>query len=92
MASLGGSQLIELVTRPGLGEGEFASVPGLANVRRRGDAVTLWVDALHRALPAVLSTVSDRGAALEALSTRQATLDDVFLHITGHSLREDAPS
>jgi hypothetical protein len=27
---------------------------------------------------------------LEALSTRQATLDDVFLHITGHSLREEA--
>src|SRR5919106_1332722 len=90
VASLGGSQLIELVSRPGLEEGAFAEVPGVASARRRGDAMTLSVDALHRALPAVLAVVSARGAALEALSTRQATLDDVFLHITGHSLREEA--
>jgi ABC-2 type transport system ATP-binding protein len=90
VASLGGSQVIELVSRPGLEEEAFAEVQGLASARRRGETITLSVEALHRALPAVLAAVSARGAALEALSTRQATLDDVFLHITGHSLREEA--
>jgi ABC-2 type transport system ATP-binding protein len=92
VSSLGGSQVIELVSRPGLDDGAFDAVPGLASARRRGDALTLSVDALHRALPAVLAAVSARGAALEALSTRQATLDDVFLHMTGHSLREEESS
>jgi ABC-2 type transport system ATP-binding protein len=89
IASLGGGQLIELVSRPGLDEEAFRAVPGLAGTHRRGEAITLSVEALHLALPAVLGTVSARGASLTQLSTRQATLDDVFLHITGHSLRED---
>jgi ABC-2 type transport system ATP-binding protein len=92
VASLGGGQLIELVTSPGLEDEAFRGVPGLAGARRRGEAITLSVEALHVALPAVLGTVSARGASLAALSTRQATLDDVFLDITGHSLREDESS
>jgi ABC-2 type transport system ATP-binding protein len=92
VASLGGGQLIELVTHPVLGDEAFAGVTGLAGMRRRGEAFTLSVEALHVALPAVLDAVSSKGASLAALSTRQATLDDVFLAITGHSLREDESS
>jgi ABC-2 type transport system ATP-binding protein len=92
VASLGGGEVIELVTHPSLGDEAFRGVPGVAAIRRRGEAVTLSVEALHLALPAVLGAVSARGASLAALSTRQATLDDVFLDITGHSLREDESS
>ena len=61
-------------------------------MRPRGDGHTLSVKELHRALPGLLSIVSSRGASLAHLSTRQATLDDVFLALTGRSLREDTAS
>jgi ABC-2 type transport system ATP-binding protein len=92
IASIGGEQVIEFATTPALPADAFAEVPTLVASRPRGDGHTLSVKELHRALPGVLSIVTARGAALAHLSTRQATLDDVFLAFTGRSLREDAPS
>jgi hypothetical protein len=37
----------------------------------------------------VVAAVEAAGATLRTLTTRQSTLDDVFLSLTGHSLRED---
>jgi ABC-2 type transport system ATP-binding protein len=90
IASIGGEQVIEFATAPALPSEAFAEVPTLVASHPRGDGHTLSVKELHRALPGLLSLVSARGATLLHLSTRQATLDDVFLAFTGRSLREDA--
>ncbi|HYH96768.1 ABC transporter ATP-binding protein [Hyalangium sp.] len=92
IASIGGEQVIEFATTPSLPAEAFADVPTLVAARPRGDGHTLSVKELHRALPGVLSIVTARGANLVHLSTRQATLDDVFLAFTGRSLREDSSS
>jgi ABC-2 type transport system ATP-binding protein len=89
IASIGGDQVIELATTPDIPAEAFADVPTYVSHRPRGDGHTVTVKELHRALPALLSTVTARGANLRSLSTRQATLDDVFLALTGRSLRED---
>jgi ABC-2 type transport system ATP-binding protein len=92
IASIGGEQVIEFATTPSLPAEAFADVPTLVASRPRGDGHTLSVKELHRALPGLLSIVTARGANLVHLSTRQATLDDVFLFFTGRSLREDSSS
>jgi ABC-2 type transport system ATP-binding protein len=92
IASIGGEQVIEFATTPFLPAGTFAEVPTFVASRPRGSSHTLSVKELHRALPGLLALVSARGASLDQLSTRQATLDDVFLSLTGRSLREDDQS
>lgn len=89
IASTGGEQVIEVTTRPALADDAVKAVPGLARVARRGDTAALTVQELHVAVPAVLQAIQQAGVTMVQLSTRQSTLDDVFLALTGHSLRED---
>ena len=42
------------------------------------------------AIPALLALINERGLRLTSLTTRQATLEDVFVHFAGHGLNEDA--
>jgi len=46
------------------------------------------VEKLHETLPALPRLAQERGAALQQLSTHQATLEDVFVTLTGRQLRE----
>jgi ABC-2 type transport system ATP-binding protein len=41
------------------------------------------------ALPAVMGLVQKSGAKLERLTTRTATLEDVFVNLTGRHLRDE---
>jgi ABC-2 type transport system ATP-binding protein len=43
----------------------------------------------HQTIPALLATVEGQGSQLVHLTTRQASLEDVFVHLTGRHLRED---
>jgi ABC-2 type transport system ATP-binding protein len=43
----------------------------------------------HQTIPALLAAVASRGQELAHLTTRQASLEDVFVHLTGRHLRED---
>jgi ABC-2 type transport system ATP-binding protein len=44
---------------------------------------------VHTAVPALLHELERRGAALASLSTHSATLEDVFMSLTGRRLRDD---
>ena len=83
---LGGHEIVELATQQPLEAAELASLPGVRAARRSADGVALTVDQLHLALPAVLARVEQRG--LTRLSTHRATLEDVFVQLTGRKLRE----
>jgi ABC-2 type transport system ATP-binding protein len=88
IASIGAEQIIEFASTPDLPAGALAAIPTFVSARARGDGHTLSVKELHTALPGLLAVVAARGARLRHLSTRQATLDDVFLTLTGRALRE----
>ncbi len=83
---LGGHEIVELATQQPLEAAELADLPGVRGARRSADGVALTVDQLHVALPAVLARVGQRG--LTRLSTHRATLEDVFVQLTGRKLRE----
>jgi len=86
IASLGGQQVVELATERPLGPEEMAGLPSVRGARRSGDGMALTVEQLHVALPAILARAEPFG--LTRLSTHHATLEDVFVHLTGRHLRE----
>ncbi|MEV1291246.1 ATP-binding cassette domain-containing protein [Pseudonocardia sp. NPDC049635] len=53
-----------------------------------GCALTVGVPAAAHALPVLLAHLRDAGIDVTAAESRRPTLDDVFLHLTGRSLRE----
>ncbi len=44
---------------------------------------------MARVIPAVLATAAAAGIEVRAIATREATLDDVFVHLTGRGLRDE---
>ena len=69
-------------------EAALAALPGVRAVRRVADAWALTVDEVHVSLPALLAHLEKLGAPLTRLSTHHATLEDVFVALTGRQLRE----
>ena len=86
IASLGGQQVVELATGQPLAPEELAGLPSVRKARRNADGVALTVEHLHVALPAILARVEP--LRLTRLSTHNASLEDVFVHLTGRHLRE----
>ncbi|HEY4886573.1 MAG TPA: ABC transporter ATP-binding protein [Myxococcales bacterium] len=86
IASLGGQQVVELATERPLGPEEMDRLPSVRGARRSADGMALTVEQLHVALPAILARAEPFG--LTRLSTHHATLEDVFVHLTGRRLRE----
>jgi ABC-2 type transport system ATP-binding protein len=90
VASIGGQQVIEVGFENGvaLEDSDLRGLPGVRRVSRAGGGVSLAVDRLHETLPALLGLAQDRRAQLSRLATHHATLEDVFVTLTGRQLRE----
>jgi ABC-2 type transport system ATP-binding protein len=89
---LGGHHVVEF-SLSGNGDGRAApdwrSLPGVEAVREGDGLFALNVRQPHRTIPALLEVVDQRGSQLLHLSTRQASLEDVFVNLTGRHLREE---
>jgi ABC-2 type transport system ATP-binding protein len=75
------------------GDGQWAgqlpaSVPGVRRANLRDSTLTADVEHLGRDAPAVLEFLRERGVEVRCVSTRRASLEDVFLHLTGRKLRD----
>jgi ABC-2 type transport system ATP-binding protein len=92
IATLGGREVIEVTFVGGpIGEGALtalSAIQGVRGVRRVGDGIALSAEPLHLALPALVDHLRAAGLALERLATRHATLEDVFVSLTGRGLRD----
>jgi len=66
-----------------------AGLPGVIAVRAESEHRCLSVREPHVAIPALLELIAERGLRLTSLTTRQATLEDVFVHYAGHSLTDN---
>jgi ABC-2 type transport system ATP-binding protein len=67
----------------------WCTLPSVESVRDEDGLVALSVKEPHLAIPALLDAVQKQGRALEHLTTRQASLEDVFVRLTGRHLREE---
>ena len=89
---LGGHHMVEFQVS-GNSDGTAAAVwrglPGVESVRHDNGMVCLNVREPHLTIPALLDAVQKDGKKLLHLTTRQASLEDVFVRLTGRHMRED---
>ncbi|HTR77082.1 MAG TPA: ABC transporter ATP-binding protein [Gemmatimonadaceae bacterium] len=91
IASLGAEHVVEFALAPGavpLGDQDLAALPGVRSMRAIDDGYELRVAELHRAVPALLDELDARKLELAQLRTHSATLEDVFVSLTGRQLRD----
>jgi ABC-2 type transport system ATP-binding protein len=67
----------------------WRALPSVESVREDDGMVALSVKEPHLTIPALLDAVGKQGSVLEHLTTRQASLEDVFVRLTGRHLREE---
>jgi ABC-2 type transport system ATP-binding protein len=89
IAGLGGEDIVEFSAS---GPIETAALDAVASVRKvRQSAPTeasLTVAELHLALPSLMAQLQARGLQLTRLETHRATLEDVFVSLTGRHLQD----
>jgi len=94
VASMGVDHVVEFSTD---GDGHAAVVDpavlrgldGVRDVRVSDGAIRLQVTQLHQAVPALLAELERVGVPLAELRTHSATLEDVFVGLTGRHLRDE---
>jgi ABC-2 type transport system ATP-binding protein len=91
IASLGAEHVVEFALGEGIGplaETALAALPGVKAARRDGPRYSLTVTEVHRAVPGLMAELERRGAEMTELVTHHATLEDLFLSLTGRHLRD----
>jgi ABC-2 type transport system ATP-binding protein len=91
IAQLGGEHLIEFALEAGtnIQESNLRELPSVVSTRREEDGFCLAVTAPHVAIPALLSFLQGLGLNLARLATRHASLEDVFVSLTGRHLADE---
>ena len=84
---LGLVQFVEFETKQALDEAAVLALAAVETVAKRGDGYRLRIDRSLSSLRAVLAELERQQVIPIGLSTHQATLDDVFLHLTGRALK-----
>jgi len=87
-----GHQMIEFATSSDDAKSSgdsWRSLPGVESVYHDNGLTVLRASEPHQTIPALLSAIAARGLQLRHLTTRQASLEDVFVQLTGRHLREE---
>jgi ABC-2 type transport system ATP-binding protein len=92
IASLGAEHVVEFTVHDAadrtLTAESLRALDGVKEAREHGGRWTMEVTKLARAVPALLADLSRRGLTLGELATHSATLEDVFVSLTGRQLRD----
>ena len=92
IASLGAEHVVEFAvnetTSTPIEDRTLRALPSVEDVVLDGGTWRLTVREVHRAVPALLAVLSERGAEPTQLTTHHATLEDVFMALTGRRLRD----
>lgn len=91
ISSLGAEQVVEFALEGsdvGVNDQLYLALPGVEGVARENGRVRLTVREIHSTVPALLEALNRAGQALSDLTTHHATLEDVFISLTGRHLRD----
>ncbi|HWP37138.1 MAG TPA: ABC transporter ATP-binding protein [Gemmatimonadales bacterium] len=91
IATLGAEHVVEFALHDGgsIDEAVLAQLPGVVRVAAEDGKTRLTVARIHETVPALMQLLARREMGLSALTTHHATLEDVFLTLTGRRLRDD---
>ena len=88
IASLGAEQIVEFSVRGAFEQERLTGLPGVRSVSGKGEGFALTVSDIGAALPGLLAEIGRQRAELISLTTHQASLEDVFVSLTGRMLRD----
>ena len=92
IASIGAEHMVAFAMDGGAAPLNLASLENLDGVRvarRENGGYELQVSELHRAVAALFEETARRGIVVTDLRTHSATLEDVFVSLTGRHLRDE---
>lgn len=95
IASLGGEHVIEVTLEengPTIAPDQLADLPSVTSASAENGSLVLSVGEPHVVLPALLDRLNALGGRLANLTTRHASLEDVFVKLAGRHLDENAPA
>ena len=70
----------------------FAALPGVLSAEATDDGVRLTLDDADAALAGILAAANQGGIVVQRLSVTKPSLDDAYLKLTGHALRQEEGS
>jgi ABC-2 type transport system ATP-binding protein len=90
VASLGAEHMVEFAIGSGRAPelSDLGALPGVRDVRVDDGHIALATSELHSTVPALLDLLRRHDAALTQLGTHSASLEDVFVRLTGRQLRD----
>jgi ABC-2 type transport system ATP-binding protein len=89
IGTLGAEHVVEFAVEGSLALDGIERLPGVTQARIETNGYSLIVREPHVAIPALLAELARRESPLARLTTHHATLEDVFVSLTGRTLRDD---
>jgi ABC-2 type transport system ATP-binding protein len=100
IASIGGEDIIEFAVSHGEAGGQqneraaldpalLRAIPGVQSHRVDAALHQLSVSELHTSVPRIFAALAEQGLHLSEFRTHSATLEDVFVRLTGRNLRDE---
>ncbi|MGC1784284.1 MAG: ABC transporter ATP-binding protein [Acidobacteriaceae bacterium] len=91
IASIGGEQIVEFAIDASapLNTAKLMEIPGVQSHRLDRGLHQLSVSELHTAVPRIFESLAAEGLDLTEFRTHSATLEDVFVSLTGRNLRDE---
>jgi ABC-2 type transport system ATP-binding protein len=89
--SIGGEQIVEFAigARAPLNAAVLTRIQGVKSHRVHAGLHQLFVSELHTAVPRIFESLAAQGIDLTEFRTHSATLEDVFVSLTGRNLRDE---
>jgi ABC-2 type transport system ATP-binding protein len=92
IASIGVEHVVEFSAGSAAQELDLAAlgkIEGVRGIRTENGSILLDVTELHQAVPALLDELRRQEIPLTELRTHSASLEDVFVALTGRHLRDE---
>lgn len=98
IATVGGEDIVEFaVSAKDVSRAEYVAlqaerlttIPGVQSHRVDDELHQLSVSELHTAVPRIIAALEEQGLHLSEFRTHSATLEDVFVRLTGRKLRDE---
>lgn len=89
IASIGGEHIVEFATTGEFAPSLLTTIPGVRSHRVDAGVHQLSVSHLHITVPLIFTALQGAGLALNEFRTHSATLEDVFVGLTGRNLRDE---
>ncbi|WMW22533.1 ATP-binding cassette domain-containing protein [Methanolobus mangrovi] len=68
------------------------SLPAIKNIELHDSSITIGLQNAEKHVAQIVNMASEKGILIDSLSIHKPTLEDVFLHFTGRTIREEEAS